>query len=97
MTIESDLTELGAARREEGRRIMEKHVEDVSCPGCDTIWTGASTFGGANAFRCPLHKAAPALLEALKGLDTYHDAPWAESPELKGLLSHARQAIEDAS
>ena len=86
-----------------------EQLEEGQCPGCGTTWVGHSGFGptsgnfpSKNATSCPVHRAAPKLLEALK----YYADPRAYVPcnpdDSQPLIvrkdggKHARAAIEEA-
>ncbi|KKL66153.1 hypothetical protein LCGC14_2147800 [marine sediment metagenome] len=64
--------------------------EEGQCPGCGTAWVGNSgfapvegTFPSRNATACAVHRAAPALLEALEQLLDERFTPQAGHNEYK--------------
>ena len=62
------------------------------CPNCDRIMVRGSSVVGGTAMECPLHAAAPILLEALEAVveAEFGFGAWPEESVLRAAIAQAK-------
>jgi hypothetical protein len=87
---------------------MKTPEGETTCPGCGTIWVGDNpsvgfeslaegSFPSHNAAACPVHAAAPALLEALEAADDLWEMLPFDSGEDIAKVAERVQKIQSAA